>query len=150
MFKAMALLMLVTVCVVACGPQPLPFVPTPIPSLIPATLPVPSAVAEGGQAEGGVPTPPPAGGGTAAGAQVFEKQCSLCHNLTAEIKIGPGLAGVFGRDKLPNGNPVTDDNVKAWIRSGGGGASGGIAMPGIPLTGADLDAVVAFLKDATK
>jgi len=58
--------------------------------------------------------------------------------------VGPGLAGVFNREALPNGNPVTDDNLKDWIRNGGGG------MPGLLLTDEDRAVVIAFLKEATQ
>jgi len=32
-----------------------------------------------------------------AGAEAFAASCAGCHNITAERKIGPGLAGVHGR-----------------------------------------------------
>jgi mono/diheme cytochrome c family protein len=76
--------------------------------------------------------------------QVFEQTCLVCHSLTDEAKVGPGLAGLYERDMLPNGNPVDDENLGIWIRTGGG------AMPGIPLTDEQLSDVVAFLKEATE
>lgn len=78
------------------------------------------------------------------GSREFQQNCAGCHNLTAEAKVGPGLAGLFDKVRLPNGNPVTEEDLKDWIVSGGGG------MPGIPLTEEQLTAVVAFLKDATQ
>ena len=36
-------------------------------------------------------------------------------------KIGPSLKGLFKRDKLKNGKPVNDANVKAMINTGGNG-----------------------------
>ncbi len=133
--------------VAACGPQPLPEAPTPIPTLAPATLPAATATEpspEGGvtPAETGMP-----GEGTGlvdAGGAVFEQHCVVCHNLTAELKVGPGLAGLFEVDQLPSGEPFSEENLRLWIRSGGG------AMPGVPLDDADMDALIAFLQDATK
>jgi mono/diheme cytochrome c family protein len=132
-------LLLVTLSAAGCGQQP-SIAPTPIPSLAPATLPAETptqAVITGGE-----PTSPmdPA----EAGSQIFVQICAACHDLTTETKVGPGLAGLFDKDQLPNGNPVNEENLKAWIVSGGGG------MPGIPLTEDQLTAVVAFLKDATQ
>jgi mono/diheme cytochrome c family protein len=80
----------------------------------------------------------------AAGGAAFEQFCAVCHNLTAEAKVGPGLAGLFDREQLPNGNPVTEENLQEWILTGGG------AMPGQPLTSEQLAAVVAYLKEATQ
>jgi len=130
----------------ACGPQPLPEEPTPIPTLAPATLPAATATepAAGGETTSGGEATPGGGDLVAAGQQVFEQHCSVCHNLTTETKVGPGLAGLFSLEQLPNGEPVNEENLGSWIRSGGGG------MPAIPLNDTDLEAVIAFLKDATQ
>jgi mono/diheme cytochrome c family protein len=142
MSKRLALLAMVLLIAAACGPQPLPVAPTPIPTLVPATMPVQTA------------TQPPSAGETAApgatadlvqaGSQIFQQNCSGCHNLTAETKVGPGLAGLFAISTLPNGQPFNEENLKGWIRSGGRG------MPGFPLADDQMAALVAFLKDATK
>jgi mono/diheme cytochrome c family protein len=137
MFPLIAIcLLLGALSAAACGQQPA-VEPTSIPTLAPATLPVATTAPEA--TTGGGPEDL-----VQAGSQVFEQNCSVCHNLTTETKVGPGLAGLFDFDQLPNGNPVNEENVKAWILSGGG------AMPGVPLTEEQLNAVVAFLKDATQ
>jgi cytochrome c2 len=60
-------------------------------------------------------------GNAAKGKEVFD-QCSVCHNAdSAEKKIGPGLKGLFKHDKLVNGKPVNDANVRAKIDEGGNG-----------------------------
>lgn len=60
-------------------------------------------------------------GDAAKGKQVFD-QCSVCHNAdSAEKKIGPGLKGLYKRDKLANGKPVNDANIRAKIDEGGNG-----------------------------
>src|SRR5215813_1681199 len=58
------------------------------------------------------------------GKQVFE-QCIVCNNAdSTEKKIGPGLKGLFKHDKLVNGKPVNDANVRAKIDEGGNGMPG--------------------------
>jgi mono/diheme cytochrome c family protein len=143
MRKSLALLVAIVLLLVACGPQPLPEEPTPIPTLAPATLPPAAPTEPPAQAE---PTPPAGedGGLVEAGQQVFEQNCFACHNLTAEPKVGPGLAGIFDKETLPNGNPMTEENLREWIVQGGG------AMPAIPLDEDQLDQVVAFLREATQ
>jgi cytochrome c2 len=55
------------------------------------------------------------------GKELFEP-CSVCHNAdTTEKKIGPGLKGLFKRDKLASGKKVTDANIRARIDEGGNG-----------------------------
>jgi cytochrome c len=57
----------------------------------------------------------------AKGKEVFE-QCSVCHNAdSTEKKMGPGLKGLFAKDKLTNGQKPTEANVRATIDKGGNG-----------------------------
>ena len=164
-------LLIATLLVVGCGRRPYD-PPTPIPTLPPATLPrdaLTEAVAEATEKAAGEATEEPAAEAapteeeevaaptaavedtpeTAAslageGGEVFDQTCAICHNLTTETLVGPGLAGLFEKDSLPNGQPVTEENLKEWIVTGGGD------MPGMILTQDQLEAVVAFLKDATQ
>ena len=81
-------------------------------------------------------------GDAAKGKDVFE-QCSVCHNAdNTEKKIGPGLKGLFKHDKLVNGKPVNDVNVRAKIDEGGNG------MPGYKdiLSDQEKADVIAYLK----
>jgi mono/diheme cytochrome c family protein len=56
------------------------------------------------------------------GKAVFAQQCVMCHNATTtEKKMGPGLKGVFKKDKLANGKKATEQNVRAQIENGGNG-----------------------------
>jgi cytochrome c len=60
-------------------------------------------------------------GDVAKGKEVFQ-QCSVCHNAdSAEKKMGPGLKGLFAKDKMTNGKKPTEANVKAKIDEGGNG-----------------------------
>jgi cytochrome c2 len=55
------------------------------------------------------------------GKEVFQ-QCGVCHNAdSAEKKMGPGLKGLFARDKMTNGKKPTEANVRAKIDEGGNG-----------------------------
>ena len=90
------------------------------------------------------------------GASLFRTRCSSCHATTSEMKIGPGLAGLFapggptlpdGVDyggRLPNGAEISDENVAAFIRVGGKGQIGN--MPGFELTDQEIDALISYLK----
>lgn len=68
---------------------------------------------------------PPSGaqatGDAAKGKEVFE-QCAVCHNVdTDEKKMGPALKGLFKKEKLTNGKPVNEENVRQVINEGGNG-----------------------------
>src|SRR5580700_1727885 len=55
------------------------------------------------------------------GKEVFQ-QCTPCHNAdSTEKKMGPGLKGLFAKDKLNNGKKLTEENVRAQIDEGGNG-----------------------------
>jgi cytochrome c len=89
-----------------------------------------------------VPTMAYAAGSADKGKEVFD-QCSVCHNAdSTEIKIGPGLKGLFKHDKLVNGKPVNEANVRAKIDEGGNG------MPSYKdiLSNQEKDDVIAYLK----
>ena len=76
------------------------------------------------------------------GKEVFD-QCSVCHNAdSTEKKIGPGLKGLFKHDKLVNGKPVNEANVRAKIDEGGNG------MPGYKdiLSDQERADLIAYLK----
>jgi len=78
----------------------------------------------------------------AKGKDTFE-QCSVCHNTdTDEKKIGPSLKGLFKHAALKNGKKVTEENVKAFINSGGNG------MPSYAdlLSETEKTNVIAYLK----
>ena len=84
----------------------------------------------------------PAAGDAAKGKEVFE-QCSVCHNAdSTEKKMGPGLKGLYKKDKLSNGKKPTDANVKAKIDEGGNG------MPPYKdmLSDQEKDDLIAYLK----
>jgi cytochrome c len=60
-------------------------------------------------------------GDAAKGKDVFQ-QCTPCHNAdSAEKKMGPGLKGLFSKDKLNNGKKPTEESVRSQIDEGGNG-----------------------------
>ena len=83
-------------------------------------------------------------GDAKAGKEVFENNCSVCHNSdSADVKVGPGLKGLFKKDKMSTtGKAPTDANVTAKINEGGNG------MPAYKdiLSDADRANVIAYLK----
>jgi cytochrome c len=82
-------------------------------------------------------------GDAAKGKEVFE-QCSVCHNSdSTEVKMGPGLKGLFKKEKMTStGKPVTEENIRTKINEGGNG------MPSYKdiLSDAEKANVIAFLK----
>ena len=76
------------------------------------------------------------------GKEIFE-QCAACHNVdTDEKKMGPSLMGLFKKEKMANGKPPTEENVKAVIDAGGNG------MPAYEdlLTDEERTHLMAYLK----
>lgn len=81
-------------------------------------------------------------GDAAKGKAVFE-QCGVCHNAdSTEKKLGPGLKGLFAKDKMSNDKKPTEANVRAKIDEGGNG------MPQYKdmLSDTEKDDLVAYLK----
>jgi mono/diheme cytochrome c family protein len=84
-----------------------------------------------------------ANGDAAKGKVVFEGSCAVCHNAdSVEAKMGPGLKGLFKKEKLKSGKKVTDATVRARIDDGGSG------MPGFKdmLTDGEKNDLIAYLK----
>jgi cytochrome c2 len=83
-----------------------------------------------------------ADGDPAKGKKVFEA-CAVCHNAdSTEKKMGPGLKGLFKRDKLKSGKKVNESTIRARIDEGGGG------MPAYKdmLTDDEKNDLIAYLK----
>src|SRR5215471_9238249 len=81
-------------------------------------------------------------GDAAKGKAVFE-QCAVCHNADSdEKKMGPGLKGLFKKDKMANGKKPTEAAVRAQVDDGGQG------MPAYKdmLSDQEKDDLIAYLK----
>ncbi len=76
------------------------------------------------------------------GKEVFQ-QCAPCHNAdSTEKKMGPGLKGLFSREKLNNGKKVTEENVRNQVDQGGNGMPAYKEM----LSDEERDDLIAYLK----
>jgi cytochrome c len=76
------------------------------------------------------------------GKEVFQ-QCAVCHNAdSTEKKMGPGLKGLFSREKMTNGKKPTDENVLEKINEGGNGMPAYKEM----LSDDEKDDLMAYLK----
>src|ERR1700738_911291 len=78
----------------------------------------------------------------AKGKEVFE-QCGVCHNADSdEKKMGPGLKGLFKKEKMTNGKAPTEANILARVNEGGSG------MPAYKdmLSDQEKDDLIAYLK----
>jgi len=85
-------------------------------------------------------------GDPAKGKEVFEANCSICHNAdTNEDKVGPGLKGISkkGPHKLSDGTDRdgSPESLRKQVMEGGG------QMPpiGSALSEEEVDNVVAYL-----
>ena len=83
-------------------------------------------------------------GDSAKGKEVFESNCSVCHNSDSdEAKIGPGLKGVSKKAKMSTADKKpTDANILEKVNTGGNG------MPPYKdtLSDAEKTNLIAFLK----
>ena len=58
-------------------------------------------------------------GDAAKGKEVFAANCTVCHNADSTVKkTGPGLKGLFKREKLNSGKKVTDQTVMKLLNEG--------------------------------
>ena len=85
-------------------------------------------------------------GDPAKGKEVFEANCAICHEVTDQDKVGPGLKGISkkGAHKLSDGTEHKDHSpavLRKQVTEGGG------AMPpvGAGLSAKEVDDVIAYL-----
>ena len=77
-----------------------------------------------------------------SGEILFKNNCAVCHFTDSKAKkVGPGLQGLFKRDRLPSGNPVSEATIIQQIRQGGGGMP-----PFSHLKDEELQALAEYLK----
>ena len=85
-----------------------------------------------------------AGDDAAKGKELFaSNNCALCHSAeTTEMKVGPGLKGLYARGAMTDGTKVTDESITARI------VNGKSPMPPYKdtLSADQIKQVVAYLK----
>ena len=82
-------------------------------------------------------------GDAAKGKGVFDQNCAVCHNAdSTDVKMGPGLKGLYKKAKLASGAAVNDASVRAKVEAGGNG------MPSYKdiLSDTEKNDVLAYLK----
>jgi len=91
----------------------------------------------------------PAQSSTAAGAQVFQRECASCHQIrgtAAQGQVGPDLTHVASRQTLASGTIPNDRaHLREWLRDPQH-VKPGNKMPQLPLSRADLDSLVSYLE----
>lgn len=79
----------------------------------------------------------------AAGEALFAQKCSFCHFTdSTETKVGPGLKGLFQREKMTrSGWPMTQENIRRQLKTPFE------QMPAFgSLSDGEIDALIAYLK----
>jgi cytochrome c len=81
-------------------------------------------------------------GDAVKGKTVFSK-CAICHSAdTDEKKMGPGLKGLFKKEKMTDGKKPTDATVRAKIDDG---SSNGMPPYKEMLNDQEKDDLIAYL-----
>jgi len=84
-----------------------------------------------------------ADGDAEQGKATFDKYCFACHYTDkTEKKLGPGLKELFEKETLVNEKEVSDENVRAFIETGGNGMPTYEGM----LSAGDMDNLLSYLK----
>jgi hypothetical protein len=76
---------------------------------------------------------------------LFARHCGVCHSMSGLwARVGPPLKGLFEKNQLVTGKPVTDANVRELIVKGGPGL-----MPGFQymLTEAQINEILRDIKE---
>ena len=56
-----------------------------------------------------------------SGQGIYKNNCAVCHFADkTDKRIGPGLKGLFKKDKMFDDRPVNEENVRDLILNGGG------------------------------
>jgi len=53
----------------------------------------------------------------ALGEKIFKKTCTVCHFITDQRKVGPGLKGVYGRDAISGIGTLTEERLHQWLEN---------------------------------
>jgi mono/diheme cytochrome c family protein len=85
-------------------------------------------------------------GDAAKGKEIFEENCAICHEVSDQDKVGPGLKGISkkGSHKLSDGTEHKDHSPEVLHKQI---VEGGGAMPpvGASFSHKEVDDVIAYL-----
>jgi mono/diheme cytochrome c family protein len=84
-----------------------------------------------------------ADGDAKKGEAVFNDNCAACHSTGTDQLVGPGLKGLFKKEKLVTGKPADEANVRSIIEDG---TSGGMPPMGGGMKPEEKDNLIAYLK----
>lgn len=79
----------------------------------------------------------------ADGAAIFKKKCKACHKITAKKGVGPGMAGVLGRETANNGT-MDKAGLTTWLKDPKA-VNPKSKMPNLKLKDDDINALVDYL-----
>ena len=150
-------------------PKPVEAAPIPVAAKQvskPAPKPAPKPEPQVEAAPAVEPAPAASGGADVAEGGKIAKKCLACHSTGSNVKMGPGLAGIFGRtagkapgmsysDSLKSGGWAWDEaHLSAWVcdsakavKEFAGDASARTKMPAQRICGSAQQAdLIAYLK----
>ena len=78
-----------------------------------------------------------------AGDRIFRSRCASCHYLSDMDQVGPGLAGLFSRETLPDGQEFSEEALANFITQGGG------IMDPVRISPDEIDELISYLQQAT-
>jgi mono/diheme cytochrome c family protein len=86
-------------------------------------------------------------GDAAKGKEIFQVSCSLCHEVSTKVKLGPGLEGISKKapHKLSDGTEVADESA-ATLRKQIVKGAGLMPPAGAALSDKQVDDLIAYLR----
>ena len=121
------------------------------------TIPPPPTLAppgsESSEGDGAAPAPSSGTAATASGEEiVLLNGCQACHTIDGSVLVGPSWKGIFGSSEALEGGgsaTVDADYIRESIREPNAKIVEGFLpdlMPVLPLTDADIDAVIEYIE----
>jgi mono/diheme cytochrome c family protein len=93
-------------------------------------------------------TPTPVALAVVDGEQIYRTRCASCHGLDDRESSAMGLGGLFAMESFSDGQPFSEEALGGLILQGTG--VGVSAMPASRIDAAELAALIAYLREATR